>query len=348
MILCRSSVERRHAVHFATCVIAWLAVGPLSLVSAGERGKTSLSNPDIRFILPEKHYTLMRRGDVRAVVVDNAAVDDGVLKGHRAGYSGIGSLTHAKRAENLFVPAVSGLNFEHIHDGTTRAREILFEPRNAPMELRVVSPHVAELYQKPTPTWALESVLRYELLEDGAIEMTLECIPRKKTFRNGYIGLFWASYIDKPESLDIHFLGSDEAATSAKPGWIRGVTPSHGVLSTHLATDDGREFKHDADFPLTLVFNRSNHRYAQPWYYGVSHGMAYVQMFRRQDQIRLTQSPSGGGKGNPAWDLQYFISDYEVGKLYRMVMRAMYVPFESREQIVKVTEPHRKALNPKN
>ena len=210
------------------------------------------------------------------------------------------------------------------------------------MELRVVGPNIVELYQAPTPTWKLESVLRYEMLDDGTIEMTLECIPRAKTFRNGYIGLFWASYIHQPESKDIHFLGSD--TRDGKPEWIRGVTPSHGVLATHLSRHDKRNFKHDEDFPLSLAFNRSKHFFAEPWYYAVSHNMAFVQMFRPQDEIRLTQSPSGGGNGNPAGDFQWFIPDYEVGKLYRMVIRAQYVPFESLQQIQRISRANRSAL----
>jgi hypothetical protein len=181
------------------------------------------------------------------------------------------------------------------------------------------------------------------MLDDGTLEMTLECIPRAKTFRNGYIGLFWASYIHQPESLDIHFRGQTSGSKKSNE-WIRGVTPKHGVLSTHLALDDNRVFKHDADFPLTLAFNRSKHRFAKPWYYGVNHSMALVQMFRPQDKIRLTQSPSGGGSGNPAWDFQFFVPDYKVGQRYQMVMRAMYVPFKSPEQVEKDSMPHRKAL----
>src|SRR3954470_17844975 len=290
-------------------------------VVSEEPGRTTLSVPSIRYTVPEKPYVILARGDVEAVVVDHRAVDDAVLPGHRAGYAGVAALRHARRRENLFVPAYAGLNFEHIHDGTTRPREVLFEPRNAAMELRRIDEHTVELYQKPTPTWGLESCTRYQLLTDGAIEMTLECIPRRRSFKNGYIGLFWASYIHRPESSAVHFLGHPERGDRA-PRLIEATSPRHGERATHLAADDRRDFAHDPDFPLTLVFNRSEYRYDEPWYYGVSHGMAYVQVFRARDRIRLAQSPSGGGESNPAWDFQHFISDYEVGRRYTLVMRA--------------------------
>ena len=291
-----------------------------------------------------KPYVVLERGDVRIVVVNNEAVDDEVLPGHRAGYSGVASLTHRRRNENLFVPPYAGLNFEHIHDGTIQPRDILFEPRLAPLEIRRMSEYAVELHQPPTPHWKLESRLRYELLDDGVIEMSLECIPRARTFKHDYIGLFFASYIHQPESLDIHFLGQPADAMRSEPEWIRGVTPAHGTLATHLDVEDRRDFPHDPDFPLTLVFNRSNFRYREPWYYGVSHGMAFVQMFRPGDEVRFSQSPSGGGAGNPAWDFQWLIPQYQVGKRYRFVMRAMYVPFQSREQLIELTAPHRAAL----
>jgi hypothetical protein len=241
------------------------------------------------------------------------------------------------------VPAYAGLNFEHIHDGTARPREVLFEPRNAPTELRRIDDHTVELYQGPTPTWGLESCTRYELLEDGAIEMTVECVPRRRTFKNGYIGLFWASYIHRPESGAIHFRGHTEGGDPT-PRRIEATSPAHGVRATHLAVGDDRSFSHDANFPLTLVFNRSDRRYDEPWFYGVSHGLAYAQVFRTKDRVRLAQSPSGGGEGNPAWDFQAFLPGYEVGRRYTLVMRALYVPFESPEQVRRAIEPHRLAL----
>jgi len=338
--------------------VCWLASPPGLGVDEGP-GRTTLTLREARYTVSSRPYVVLKRADVEAVIVDNSAVDEDPLPGHRAGYSGVASLRHAARPENLFVPAYAGLNYEHIHDGTTQERKTLFEPRNAPIRLRLIDDHTVELYQPPTPHWKLETCIRYELLPDGAIEMTLECIPRERTFKNGYIGLFFASYINKPESLDIHFLGHERDAAATRPGaeklpraaarprWIRGITPSHGTLATHLAADDRREFPHAADFPLSLVFNLSNHVYDEPWYYGVSHGMAFVQMFGTQDQVRLTQSPSGGGEGCPAWDFQWFIPRYEVGATYRFVMRAAYLPFESPEQIIRATAAHRTAVNPR-
>ncbi len=341
MIHCRALDRLILAAFFVVaCVVPGLATEPV--------GTTSLTNEAVRFRVSESGYHVMHADDVEAVIVDNRAVDDAVLPGHRASYSGLAKITYPARGENLFVPSYAGLNFEHIHDGTTRNRKILFEPRHAANELRIVNERIAELYWPPTPTYALECCLRYELLADGVVELTIECIPRAKTFKRGYIGLFFASYIDQPESLDIHFKGVDrfkgDDGPNDTPRWIRGITPRHGQRSTHLAIGDDRTFSHDADFPLSLVFNRSNHRYSEPWYYGVSHSMAWLQVFRGSDNVRITQSPSGGGGGDPAWDFQYLIDDYKVDQLYRAVMRAIYLPMESPATMARVADEHRMAM----
>ncbi len=318
---------------------------PNVIVSSAQRGVTSLDRPEVLYRVPDEPYVVLRRGGVVAVIVNNEPVDDKFLPGHRGGYSGVAYLQARGRPTNVFVPSYAGLNFEHIHDGTVKDRKILFEPRNASMELRRVDAHTVELYQAPTPHYMLESCTRYRLLEDGTIEMTFECIPRARTFQTGYIGLFWASYIHAPESLDVHFRGRD--ADDSRARWIRGTTPGHGVDATHVAADDRRVFLHDAKFPLTLVFNRSRYVVDEPWYYGVSHGRALVFAFRKSDQIRFAQSPSGGGRGNPAWDFQFLIPNYEMGTRYGFVMRAMYIPYESAKQVERATRKHRSALDPK-
>ena len=103
--------------------------------------------------------------------------------------------------------------------------------------------------------------------------------------------------------------------------------------------------KIDPQFPLTLVNHRSQHVYTEPWYYGVSHGMAYVLMFRARDRIWFAQSPTGGGRTNPAWDFQWFIPDYKVGEAYGFVMRAASLPLEGRDHIDRATKHHRQTLN---
>ena len=125
---------------FVTIVVALFARGTIGRApaSAGtafpdEPGRTTFTNPTIRYTVPEKPYVVLRRGEVGAIVVDQRAVDDGVLRGHRAGYSGLAALRHDRRRENLFVPAYAGLNFEHIHDGTLAVKRDRFEPRTAPM-----------------------------------------------------------------------------------------------------------------------------------------------------------------------------------------------------------------------
>ena len=327
---------------FALCVA--IVIGfPAASHPLAAPGVTSLTNKTVQYSVPEKHYVILKRGAVTATIVDNAAVDIPQLPGHRAGYNGVASLTHSKQPHNLFVPSIAGLNFEHIHDGTLAVSKEKFEPRKAPMQLRVIDRHTVEVYQPPTHNWKLESCGRYQLLPDGTIEYTFECIPRADVFKQGYIALFWASYIHKPQDKAIHFQGRP-ADSSAGSNWIRAATPKHGIDSTHPPAGPLPELNIDPNFPLTLVNHRSKYVYTKPWYYGVSHGMAYVLMFRSKDRIWLVQSPTGGGATNPAWDFQWFIPDYKVGQAYGFVMRAAYFPFESREQVEKATREHRDAL----
>lgn len=305
-----------------------VAIGvPLAPADEPLPARTSLSNREIKYTVPEKGYTVLRRGPLEAVVVDNREVDDEVLSGHMAGYHGVAVLKHQEQPKNLFVPRFAGLNFVNIHDGRPSVTGSLYDPRFSPMELRRINEYTAELYQAPTPNWGLESCMRYELLEKGIIEVTFECIPRRDTYQNGYIGLLWASYIDKPESMDIHFLGKQkDAAPDGAPEWVRGVSPQHGTLATHVGIQDSRVFKHDPDFNLPLVFSESNWHFTQPWYFGRCRDMVFAQMFRAGDQVRLTQTPYGYANGIPGWDFQWFIPNYKIDQRYQLVMRAAYFP----------------------
>ena len=351
------SIVAPHEMEFVRvrCLSCLLAGGAVFLSFAGRLdaehplsapGVTSLTDESVEYRVPEEHHVVLRQGEVTTVIVDNAAVDAPELSGHKAGYNGVASLTHADRDENLFVPTYAGLNFEHIHDGTTEGLVEKFEPRASPMELRIIDATTVELYQPPTPHFRLESCGRYQMLEDGTIEYTFECIPRAETFSRGFIGLFWASYIHQPGDGGIHFEGRFVDDAEAEGEWIDSVSPQHGINATHPPAGALLIPEIDADFPLTLVRGRSPYVYTEPWYYGVSRKMVLAQMFREKDHIWLAQSPSGGGQGNPAWDFQWFIPDCKVGEAYGFVMRAAYGPFVGREELVKRTETHRGALSP--
>ena len=128
------------------------------------------------------------------------------------------------------------------------------------MELRVIDEHSVELYQPPTANWQLESCGRYQLLDDGVIEYSFECIPRAGGYRHGYIGMFWASYIEQPESGAIWFRG----APRSEPGvtkWIEATSSVHGTDSTHGPAENSQLPQVDDDFPLTLVNHPSPYVY---------------------------------------------------------------------------------------
>lgn len=122
---------------------------PPAMIDAGE---TSLTRPDEKYQRSTLHQFTLRRGPITAVVSDNAR-----LPGKPAGYSGIVSLVHEAHPANLFVPSLSGLGLNQIFDGSPTPDEIAFEPRRAPMELRVIDAYTVELYQPPTSHWKLES-----------------------------------------------------------------------------------------------------------------------------------------------------------------------------------------------
>lgn len=320
-------------------ILFLLALGGwLTFLEREAQGQRSATPP--RTTLTERQpYEVVPQGVVRLhagplelVLVDNQAHTLPEAPHHRAGYNGIAVLKHRQEPRSLFVPEVAGLNFEHIHDGTRATLKEKFEPRVFPMEMRRIDATTYELYQPPTANFHLESCGRYALLPDGVIEYTFTCIPREAPEQQNFLGFFWASYIHQPENLSIWFLGR-ETGSAAAPRWVNGITPQHGVDATHPPANPAFVPKIESDFPLTLVHHRSRFEHTQSYYYAICRGMAWLQVFRPQDQIWFAQSPSGGGAGNPAWDFQWFIPHVQVDQPYGFVMRAAYVPFESREQI---------------
>ena len=285
-------------------------------------------------------HDTFRAGDLTAVIGDNSTSG-----GHRAGYNGVWSLTHKNEPANLFVPAVAGLNFEHIFDGDKggpgEGQKIFFEPRHAPMTFRKLSDREAELHQPPTPTFHLESWTRFALAEPHSLDFSFRCVPTQHAFAHGYVGLFWASYINAPEDKSLYFRGGGL--------WQQLCTQRHNDQSTVRHRDDRFALKASPGYRDALFRNISPLTYDLPLYYGLFRGQIFILMFDRAEGIRLTHSPSGGGVNkeaettNPAWDFQYLLPRYEVKREYGFRARVVYRPRCGRDEVLREYERWRKS-----
>ncbi len=132
--------------------------------------------------------------------------------------------------------------------------------------------------------------------------------------------MFWASYIQAPKSLAIHFLKRQRDEREER--WIQADSPRHGVDSAHRSAADPAEYPRDPGFPAYwMAFSFSRDVYTRPVSYGLRRDPAAVMRFRPGDRIAFAQSRSEGGAGNPAWDFAWFVPESEVNRAYQFEMR---------------------------
>jgi len=287
-----------------------------------------------------EHTASLYNGVLRAVVADNELYGDR----HQPGYNGVSELYLGLADQmNLFVPLYAGLNFEHIFSGDSTSYDWhIFEPRRAPMRLIRGSTNRVELLQERTEHWPLRSRLVYEFQQD-AIDFAYSGTPLADAWKkNGYVGVFFASYINAPEDLAIQFIGrSRPGRGDPQPRWIKHVPPSHGVAASHRPAGSEWEPPFDASFPIGLVSGISDFEYVYPFYFGRYGERVFVMMFERPGkggELRFAHSPNGAGPGNPAWDFVYFQRDYAVNREFRFRARAVYRKFKGLDEVVRLYE----------
>ena len=270
----------------------------------------------------------LSNGVINVVFVDNTAFGEE----HRAGYNGIAELTHRSQDSSVFVPYYAGFNLEHIFGGDSLSE--LFEPRKHPMELYKVSDNEVLLYQSPTPISGVESQTVFRLTDSHYIDVIFRfLIHDRKFFRHGYAGLFWASYIHAPTDKKIYFLGCEEESDSIS--WISAYSTSHGLKSTHVGRNEKDSVYFAPEFNATLASHFSDYRYDKAFYFGRFHNMVLAYMFQSDSGIRFSQSPTGGGELNPAWDFQFIVPDFEVGGEYSFRARIMYKEFAGSHDVLE-------------
>lgn len=308
--------------------LSLLALLACATAASGGQGVTTLADPSQPFEKVRDVSVVVEAGPLTAWLVTNS----GIPPLHRPGYNGLLELRY-KGGASPFVPDYAGLNLEHVNNGKAYPiSDLQFEPRRHPMDLRKIDARTYDLYQPPLPETGLESCTRFSLREPHDLDVTFECIPRQEKFPFGYLNIFWASYIFEPEDKAITFMGRKKGATGE--AWIEARSLKHGEAATHRGAGDKREFKREEPFPLTLVFNESEYEYTRPFYYARYRDMVWIVMFHAGDRIRFTQSPTGGGRDNPAWDFQWFIDAPRKDQLYGFSYRAVYRPWTNREDVL--------------
>jgi hypothetical protein len=271
----------------------------------------------------------IENGNIKAVFVDN----EEIIPHHRAGYNGIAQLYHSEQDSSIFVNYSAGFDLEHIFNGDSLDQ--LFEPRVQPMILYRKTDNEVLLYQEPTFLSGVESLTEFTVVKPNYIDITFRCVLHKEEFfKNGYAGLFWASYIQKPEDKKIYFKGVGEN-NPVSNGLIAAFSEKHGVNSTHRSIDDQHDLFFAPNTNTILANHFSDFRYTEPYYFGRFGKMVLAYFFDSSEIIRFSQSPSGGGGGgaNPAWAFQYIIPSPEVDREYSFKVRMMYKPFVSAEDI---------------
>lgn len=313
-------------------LLAGLGMILLCSCPGSKSGPDRADQPSLRpDSLEPQGVTSLSNGVISAVFVDNAAFGEE----HRAGYNGIAALTHASQDSSVFVPYFAGFNLEHIFGGDSLAE--LFEPRKHPMELFKISSDEVWLYQAPTPLSGVESRTVFRLTDPHYIDVDFRFIIHEGSFfQHGHAGLFWASYIHEPADRKIYFPGHQEASDSV--GWIAAYSPEHGVKSTHIGIREKDPVYFAANFNATLASHFSEYKYEKPFYYGRFHNMVLAYMFRPETGIRFSQSPTGGGDRNPAWDFQFIVPDFEAGREYSFKARIMYKKFAGEDDVLKEFE----------
>lgn len=303
-------------------ILALPFVSLLLLAACSRRNVETLFPADLK---EEKKITI-ENGNLKVVFVDNEAFGSV----HRAGYNGIAELYHRANDSTVFVPQYAGFNLEHVFGGDSLAQ--LFEPRLHPMKLFRKSKYEIVLYQEATPLSGVESLTTFTVNGSDYIDVHFECILHNdQFFKHGYAGLFWASYINKPQDKKIYFLGTAEGQRDV--AWISTYSEKHGTKSTHRSLTDENNLFFAENFNATLASHNSDYRYAAPYFYGRFGNMALAFLFDSEEIIRFSQSPTGGGQDSPAWDFQYIIPSPKYGKKYSFRARMVYKPFINELEI---------------
>ena len=204
------------------------------------------------------------------------------------------------------------------------------------MTFKKLSERKAELVQPPTPTFHLESRTTFQLVGPHYLDMEFRCTPTQHVFAHGYIGLFWASYINAPDDKSMYFRNGKL--------WQQPVHPAHNVQSTVRHKDDSPDLKFSEGLGDALYRNLSPPSFKPPFFYGQFRDMVFVVMFESADGLRVhpfaqrRRREHDQTNDQPGLGLASIVPKYDVKKEYGFGARVMYRPKCSRVEIQNAFE----------
>jgi hypothetical protein len=305
------------------------------------------------------HRRIIRAGQLEALIVDNhdglggneqksrrdaipaAAGVKGELfctvpfKDRFNGYNGVAQLTYAK-SRSPFVPCCSGVNCEFVFNED----EPSYEPRWSNMDnyeaqtsrIESVSPSSAKMVIEPARRWGVRVETVFNVVEPYYFDVHHSFTPTVSSNLTRYLGIFWANYIQVPETLGFRFLG--RASHQDKMGWI-DMSEACGFRGTGvIAPEGGRVANLAAGGEKHWTFGVVDTRYSQPFFCGKVDNQLLAMMFKPSDdlELRFAFSSKGGGPGAPAWDYQVIVPEPKAGRTYSLAARMVYKPFDSLEE----------------
>jgi len=237
------------------------------------------------------------------------------------GYNGLRVLKHVSRDESIICFAF--LNLENVGDGTrVKNRYEYFEPRHNPVRIYKLSANKAILMQNPLPHWGVESEVRITAAEPHYLDLQISFITHKATENNRPLLILMPNYINAPEDTRIHFLADDHQwRQSADEGF------------TYAGSQRQKEYLLRCE-KMILGSLHNEIVLSRPFYYGRWRDMVLAQFFKPDTDISLAVNPGGAGKGNPAWDVQFYLSAPCPYKKYTFMSRMVFKPFVSCDDVL--------------
>ena len=252
------------------------------------------------------------------------------------GYNGVRQLhsRHGPR-ENIFGSAWgSSLNFEFVYDSagsamTPRWVDGTTESPPTPSRLTRLDDRSVRLETFVPEPWRIDASTTFTLIPPHYLDVETTMVAHPGSFQGDWLGLFWASYIRRPEDKTTYFRA--RRAPGQPPEWVASLEEQPPDRRAFAAEAEAELVPGEPDPDGGLLHNIRPVRYVEPVFYGRWRNLMLEMMFKTDQSLRFAIQPVGGGLLNPAWDFAVVIKNCQPETPYAWQARVVFRPFVSPE-----------------